>query len=592
MAHDSFHHLRASRRHWWLVIVTGLLTLFCGSIGVWQYEHAHPTREIQPLLCALSSLYYALQMLVLHTPHFEAGSNAWIEMGRWLGAFTLIGTTGMLLWKRLAHEFRLFRIVNWRDHYVVCGLGQKGYAVVRSLRQREPQAQIAVVDPLEDNPLAEECGRLGACYICGDAQEPVIRARARMACAREVIIITPDDETNVGIALGIRAFCVQQGLKGPLCHIQLSDVHLRESCQKIVTPDAQRGATLHFFDVYDDEARRVLCELPLDGKGIRTGAPDKVHVVIVGLGRMGRSVALRAARMGHFANGQRLRISVIDRHAERQRENFLFHYPVLKGGEICQFDFHQAEAESFTARKLIEQWAAEPETLVHVFLCLDENSRAAEVALRLQEALSGRQNLNLLVRIKSRTSLQSIIEMAADRSPRLVAFGRVEDACCDNAFRHEHNEAIARAMHEQFVASREVDSIRKPGSESTLLKWENLGEDIRESNRQQADHIPIKLRAVGCELATLKDPREEVAKFTEREIELLAELEHQRWNAERWLAGWRYATPSNKEKRINEYLVPWNELHDSIQKYDRESVMSIPARLKLAEPPMKVVRKP
>ncbi len=305
---------------------------------------------------------------------------------------------------------------------------------------------------------------------------------------------------------------------------------------------------------------------------------------------MGRSVALRAVRMGHFANGQPLRISVIDRYAECQRENLLYHYPVLKSGGICQLDFHPAEAESFTARKLIEQWAGEPDTLVHVFLCLDENSRATEVALHLQEALLGRQNLNLLVRIKSRTSLQSIVEMAADRSPRLAAFGRVEDACCDNAFRHEHNEAIARAMHEQFVANREVDSIRKPGSEPTLVKWENLGEDIRESNRQQADHIPIKLRAIGCELAPLNDPRKGVVEFTERETELLAELEHRRWNAERCLAGWRYGTPSNKQNRINENLVPWNELHASIQKYDRESVMSIPARLKLAEPPMKVVR--
>jgi hypothetical protein len=152
---------------------------------------------------------------------------------------------------------------------------------------------------------------------------------------------------------------------------------------------------------------------------------------------------------------------------------------------------------------------------MHVFLCLDENSRAAEVALRLQEALAGRPNVNLLPRIKSHTSLQSILDMAADRSPRLVSFGRVEDACCDQAFRHEYNEEIA----------------------------------------------------------------------------LLAELEHRRWNAERWLAGWRYGTPSSKAKRTNEYLVPWNELDPSIQKYDREAVMSIPARLKLAKPPMKVVRK-
>jgi voltage-gated potassium channel Kch len=587
----AFYHLRASRRQWWLVIATGALTLLCGSIGVWQYEHAHSAREIQPLSGVLSSLYHALQMLVLHTPYFEEGSNLWIELGRWLGAFTLIATTGMLLWKRLAHEFRLFRMAGWQGHYVVCGLGQKGHAIVRSIRQREPQALIAVVDPLEDNPLAGECCALGACYACGDARDAVARARARMAQAREVIIITPDDETNVGIALGISAFCAERGLKGPLCQIQLSDIHLREICQKIVGPDAQPGATLHFFDVYDDEARRVLCELPLDGHGIKAGEPDKVHVVILGLGRMGRSVALRAARMGHFANRQRLRISVIDRHAERQRESLLFHYPALKSGEICQLDFHQAEAESATARSLIEQWAAEQDTRLHVFLCLDENSRAAQVALRLQQALSGRENLNLLVRIKSRTSLQAILEMVADRRPRLAAFGRVEDACTEQAFRHEHNEALARAMHEQFVANREADSVRKPASEATLLEWDNLPEDVRESNRQQADHIDIKLRAIGCESAPLNNLRPEVTTFTEPEIELLAELEHQRWISERRLAGWRYGTPSNKAKRVSEYLVPWNELDGSIQKYDRQSVMSIPALLKLARPPMKAVRK-
>ena len=631
MAHDSFHHLRASRRHWWLVVASGLGTILFGSIGVWRYEHLHAEHEIRPVLCALESLYHAMQMLILHTPHFEHGANLGIEVGRWLGAFTLITTTGMLLWKRLKHEFHLVGMLGWEGHSVVCGLGQKGYAVVRSIRQRDPQARIAVVDPLEDHPLAEECHALGACYLCGDAQDPVVRAQARMAHAREVIIITPNDETNVGVALGLSAFCAQQGIKGPLCHVQLSDIHLREICQKTVTPDARKGAALHFFDVYDAEARRVLCELPLDGKGLPPGDPTRVHVVIVGLGRMGRSVALRAARMGHFANGSRLRISVIDRQAERQREGLLFHYPALlrgkpdarpseplslalpplggareathasasvvypphspaSGGEICQLEFHQAEAESFAARALIEQWAAEPGTLVHVFLCLDENSRAAEVALRLQEALAGLPNVNLLVRIKSRTSLEAVLDLAAERCPRLVSFGRVEDACCDQAFRHEYNETIARALHEQFVTNREGDSARKPGSESTLVEWDKLPEDIRESNRQQADHIPIKLRAIGCELAPASDPRGAVAKFTEAEIALLAELEHRRWNAERWLAGWRYGTPSDKPRRINANLVPWCDLDPSIQKYDREAVTSIPARLKLATPPMKVVR--
>jgi hypothetical protein len=81
-----------------------------------------------------------------------------------------------------------------------------------------------------------------------------------------------------------------------------------------------------------------------------------------------------------------------------------------------------------------------------------------------------------------------------------------------------------------------------------------------------------------------------VAKFAPSEVELMAEMEHRRWNAERWLAGWRYGTPSNKARRINENLVPWDDLPDSIKKYDRETVQDIPALVGLSKPPKKVVR--
>ena len=61
-------------------------------------------------------------------------------------------------------------------------------------------------------------------------------------------------------------------------------------------------------------------------------------------------------------------------------------------------------------------------------------------------------------------------------------------------------------------------------------------------------------------------------------------------DAERWLAGWRYGTPSDKNKRINENLQPWDNLDDSIKKYDRDAIVEIPERLAMADPPLKVVR--
>jgi hypothetical protein len=221
---------------------------------------------------------------------------------------------------------------------------------------------------------------------------------------------------------------------------------------------------------------------------------------------------------------------------------------------------------------------------------VDDNTRAIEVGLRFQESLVRHAHCNLLVRIKTRASPANILELSSNAQPRIQIFGMVEDSCCDQAFRHEQNEHLARATHEDFVRRRLSDSNRTPESDPALNNWSQLQEDLRESNRQQADHAAIKLRAIGCEIVERSDSREAVTKFTDGDIELLAEMEHARWNAERRLAGWRYGTPSNKPERISENLCPWHELHDSIKKYDRESVTNIPTILQLAGPPLKVVR--
>jgi hypothetical protein len=166
----------------------------------------------------------------------------------------------------------------------------------------------------------------------------------------------------------------------------------------------------------------------------------------------------------------------------------------------------------------------------------------------------------------------------------------LEDTCCDQAFRHEINESIARFGHDEFIKHRVADSIRTPANDPALRPWEQLTEDLRESSRQQADHIAIKLRAIGCELAPTSDAREAVIKFKSEEIERLAEVEHTRWNAERWLAGWRYGSPGEKKERISPHLGSWNDLDPSIKKYDHDAVTEIPERLGMANPPLKVVR--
>jgi hypothetical protein len=138
-------------------------------------------------------------------------------------------------------------------------------------------------------------------------------------------------------------------------------------------------------------------------------------------------------------------------------------------------------------------------------------------------------------------------------------------------------EEIAPAIHEQFVKGLlavETDPVEKekvraqPGREL----WENLSEFYRESNRDQAAHIPSKLAAVGCDLVPIRpgDPPDDFA-FTGPEVETLAQMEHARWVAER-----EQKQPEHPD------LKSWEDLQQASKDKDIRHVKGLPEILRAA----------
>lgn len=124
----------------------------------------------------------------------------------------------------------------------------------------------------------------------------------------------------------------------------------------------------------------------------------------------------------------------------------------------------------------------------------------------------------------------------------------------------------------------------KPQDNPYMVPWDELPEPVKESNRSQADNIGLKLKAVGCCLVPLADWDAELFKFIPEEVELMAEMEHERWSSERKRAGWTYKEgPKNIKKKTSPYLVPWNELSEDIKELDRNSVRALPSLLAKAD---------
>ena len=137
-------------------------------------------------------------------------------------------------------------------------------------------------------------------------------------------------------------------------------------------------------------------------------------------------------------------------------------------------------------------------------------------------------------------------------------------------------EAIARGLHESYRASGVRDL---PADDPSLADWDDLAEVLRESNRNNACHILEKLERIGCRVEVLGEDEAPDFAFTSREVELLSEIEHGRWNVERLRAGWRWGPERDSSRSVSPYLVAWSALSDDIRDYDRRTVREIPALL-------------
>jgi hypothetical protein len=180
------------------------------------------------------------------------------------------------------------------------------------------------------------------------------------------------------------------------------------------------------------------------------------------------------------------------------------------------------------------------------------------------------------VRLDSNEHIGVLLEDA----PAINAFGQPSRFCSPDAVENETLDVLARRIHEEFRRLRIAEG-RTAAEDPSLSAWETLDPALRNSNRQQADHIPVKLRAVGCEMAEPDEARraQRVTAFSKDETTMLARMEHARLVAERKIAGWKHGPQKDVERKISPQLVAWNDLPDEMRATHIDAVEHIPALL-------------
>jgi hypothetical protein len=150
-------------------------------------------------------------------------------------------------------------------------------------------------------------------------------------------------------------------------------------------------------------------------------------------------------------------------------------------------------------------------------------------------------------------------------------------------------EEMARDLHARYVAGNTKALPDK------LKPWDRLSPGYKKANVEQAGYAVEALQAAGfCVRNAARPAIFDARKFTPKQVDLMARLEHGRWNVERLQNGWRFG-PRDDARQLHSRLVPWDKLSDGpngVRRYDREAVRAFPeilakAKLEVYRPPRK-----
>jgi serine phosphatase RsbU (regulator of sigma subunit) len=152
---------------------------------------------------------------------------------------------------------------------------------------------------------------------------------------------------------------------------------------------------------------------------------------------------------------------------------------------------------------------------------------------------------------------------------------------------------LARAIHSKYL--HELRSQSTPGGDTQLnpfflspanfrnqyiSDFDELPDDIKYSNIDNAAHIPTKLLAIGYKIRHVKQGFKSVTlHLSDDEVETMAMVEHIRWSWDKRLNGWIYSNVKDETNKTHPGLIPYSELPESEKEKDRELVRLIPSLL-------------
>ncbi|HEX6566152.1 MAG TPA: RyR domain-containing protein [Chthoniobacterales bacterium] len=337
----------------------------------------------------------------------------------------------------------------------------------------------------------------------------------------------------------------------------------------VVVIEPQPSFFVQFFSTDEDVARDFVFQF--FGNKAR-GSDGADGFLIVGSNPLAEAIALKIAKLGGLLDGSKTKLDWIVTRETAQRIDL--RYPALK--EICILNFHSPELEPLT---MIESFAEPTRALI-----LAEGSRGLEECSTIGQRGVLKHFAGTFVPHSRADRLNRVFRkhFAWGANAGYVRFfGDYSVIASLARFTETGRFRLPRSIHERYCEARMGEG-ELPVDNTSLKPWHAIDEDLRQSNRERADHVIYVLGRLGYLVEEGRNDIPSSVSFSKEVLEQLARLEHMRWAAERRLAWWSFGAIRDNTLRRHPLLVPYEALEEGEKEKDRQTMRDIPEVLRRA----------
>lgn len=411
---------------WPLIGIIFVAAVALGYIGFEQHYRAIGEKSTE-----LDLLYRSIQLITFESGDIEALVPWQLEAARFLVPAVAAYAAIQALISIFQEHWHLMRIRFLKRHVVVCGLGDRGMQLVAEFLDNG--YQVIAIESEEDNPNIDQVRKQGALALIADATDIINLRRARVQRAKFLVAVCSDDGTNAEIAVIARNLVHSSKKKGFLtAFVHIVDLELCNLLHDWEETAAEPDLfSLEFFNVLEQGARLMLVEQhPFKNNAI--SGKRRARIVIVGLGKLGRSLVVQAAQLWvreNHAEEIRFRAVIIDRDADKKLKLLLLQNPEVE--KACDFEVWQLEKNSPDFEKGDYLFDLNGHLDVDIiYICFDDDVHALVNAITLYKKTKNGA-VPIVVRMNRNAGLAVMMkeEHAALGFGQIHAFSLLERTC-------------------------------------------------------------------------------------------------------------------------------------------------------------------